>query len=499
MWRVTIKGILAHKIRFLLTGVAVILGVSFIAGTLVLTATISKTFDGLFANIYANTDAVVRAEANFKGAFNAGRGRIDASLLPVVRKTSGVAQADGAVQGFAQVIDKKGDALNASGQGAPALGFSYIADRDLSSFHLDSGRAPRAPDQIVIDQKTADKTKYKLGASVPVITKEGRANYELVGTAKFGTANSLLGATAVIFTPTTASRVLGEPGKFDQILVKSDPGVSQEQVVRNVKRSLAGQSGIEVLTGEQITRESQNDFKDQLSFFNTFLLIFGVIALLVGSFIIFNTFSIIVAQRSARDGPVAGDRCQGRSGRAVGALRGRAGRCRRVGDRVRRGCAPRGRAQGRARGLRSRHPRERDHDPGERADLVVRRGARRHDRGCGRTRDPRVADPADRGAAANRDRSVGRVLEARRRRSAGHRARRQPHGSQPVRRRRADPARARNADRVPRRGGARPDLRPAARARCSGGRSTGSEVSPVTWPRRTPSGTRSARRRRPPR
>ena len=89
MWRVTIKGILAHKIRFLLTGVAVILGVSFIAGTLVLTATISKTFDGLFANIYANTDAVVRAEANFKGAFNAGRGRIDASLLPVVRKTSG--------------------------------------------------------------------------------------------------------------------------------------------------------------------------------------------------------------------------------------------------------------------------------------------------------------------------------------------------------------------------------------------------------------------------
>ncbi|MGZ4561407.1 MAG: hypothetical protein ACXVXJ_10660, partial [Mycobacteriaceae bacterium] len=100
MWKVTLKGILAHKIRFLLTGVAVILGVSFIAGTLVLTATINKTFDGLFTNIYANTDAAVRQKAQFDVAFGAGRGRLDDSVIPVVRKTPGVAQADGTIQGL---------------------------------------------------------------------------------------------------------------------------------------------------------------------------------------------------------------------------------------------------------------------------------------------------------------------------------------------------------------------------------------------------------------
>ncbi len=296
MVKVTLKGILAHKIRFLLTGVAVILGVAFISGTLVLTATINKTFDGLFANIYAHTDAAVREKAQFDVAFGAGRGRIDDSVIPLVRKSAGVAQADGTVQGLAQVINKKNEALN-KGQGAPALGFSYIKDRDLSSFHVTQGRGPRAANEIVIDKNTADKTKYKIGDTVPVLTKDGRDDYKLVGIAKFGDADSLLGATAVLFTRDTASRVLGQPGKVDMVLVKADSGVSQEQVVHNIKGSLKGQKNIEVLTGAQITQESQNDVKDALGFFNTFLLIFGVVALLVGSFIIFNTFSIIVAQR----------------------------------------------------------------------------------------------------------------------------------------------------------------------------------------------------------
>jgi putative ABC transport system permease protein len=297
MVKVTIKGILAHKIRFLLTGVAVILGVSFIAGTLVLTATINKTFDGLFANIYANTDAAVRQKAAFDGSFGAGRGRLDDSVIAQVRKTSGVAEAAGTIQGLAFVIDKDNKALNSGGQGAPALGFSYIKDRDLSAFHVSQGHGPQAPNQIVIDKNTADKTKYTIGSTVPVVTKDGRASYQLVGIAKFGNADSLLGATAVLFTPRTASHVLGQPGKVDEVLVKADSGVSQEQVTANLKKSLAGDRNIEVLTGAQVTKDSQNDIKDALRFFSTFLLVFGVIALLVGSFIIFNTFSIIVAQR----------------------------------------------------------------------------------------------------------------------------------------------------------------------------------------------------------
>src|SRR4051812_6998368 len=124
MFKVTIKGILAHKVRFLLTGVAVILGVAFISGTLVLTATINKTFDSLLSNVYEKTDAVVRAKEVFKGDFGAVRGRIDDSLIPKVRKTEGVAEAVGNIQGFAQVVDENGDALN-NGNGPPALGFAW--------------------------------------------------------------------------------------------------------------------------------------------------------------------------------------------------------------------------------------------------------------------------------------------------------------------------------------------------------------------------------------
>ena len=135
MFKVTLKGILAHKVRFLLTGVALILGVAFISGTLVLTATINKTFDSLLNNVYEHTDAVVRAKAVFKGDFGAVRGRIDASLIPKVKQTPGVAEADGNITGLAQVVDKDGTALN-NGQGAPALGFAFNDSKDLSPFHI---------------------------------------------------------------------------------------------------------------------------------------------------------------------------------------------------------------------------------------------------------------------------------------------------------------------------------------------------------------------------
>jgi putative ABC transport system permease protein len=300
VWKVTLKGIWSKKVRFLLTGIAVMLGVAFVSGTFVLTATISNTFDGLFSDIYKNTDAVVRGKAQFSGAFDIGRGRIDASLLPVVRSADGVAQAAGTVQGFAVIVDKHNDAVGSTGNGAPNLGFAYIRERDLSTLHLVEGTGPKAPNQIVIDKKSADDAGYKPGDTVPIVTKSGRADYQLTGIVKFGDSNSLLGATITAFTPATASKVLAVPGTYDNISVKASPGVSEDAVVRNIRTALAGDpqaKNVEVLTGTEITKESQNDFKDQLSFFSTFLLVFGVIALLVGSFIIFNTFSIIVAQR----------------------------------------------------------------------------------------------------------------------------------------------------------------------------------------------------------
>ena len=123
MWKVTIKGILAKKVRFALTGVAVMLGVAFVSGTFVLTATISQTFDNLFSNIYQHTDAVVREKEVFSGNFGAGRGRVSDTVLPVVKSATGVAQADGIVQGIAVIVDKHDKALGSNGQGRAHLRF----------------------------------------------------------------------------------------------------------------------------------------------------------------------------------------------------------------------------------------------------------------------------------------------------------------------------------------------------------------------------------------
>jgi putative ABC transport system permease protein len=303
MWKVTLKGIWSKKVRFLLTGFAVMLGVAFVSGTFVLTETISNTFNGLFNDIYHNTDAVVRGKQQFSGeGFGAAeRPNVSEDLLPVVRGARGVDVADGNVQGQAFIIDKQGDVLGSKGQGAPSFGFSFSPDRQLSSIHVVQGRGPRAPDEVVIDKKSADDAGYKVGDTVPVVTRIGRNDYTLTGIVKFGTADSPLGATIAAFTTKTAQRVVGTPGQFNDINVKADSGVSQDEVVANIRAALKeapDTAKVEVISGEAITRESQSNLKDNLSFFNTFLLIFGVVALLVGSFIIFNTFSIVVAQRN---------------------------------------------------------------------------------------------------------------------------------------------------------------------------------------------------------
>ena len=303
MWKVTLKGIWSKKVRFLLTGIAVMLGVAFVSGTFVLTETISNTFNGLFNDIYQHTDAVVRAKQEFSGQGfgNEGRGTVSADLLPTVKGADGVAAADGTVQGLAIIVDKNGKALGSNGRGAPTLGFSFIPDRDLSTIHVVQGRGPRGPTEVVIDKGSADDAGYKVGDRIPIITKAGRDDYTLSGIVKFGSTNSLLGATIAAWAPNTATRLLGTPGQFQAIDVKAQPGVSQNEVVANIRSALKaepGTSNIEVISGKDITSESQSNLKKNLSFFNTFLLIFGVVALLVGSFIIFNTFSIVVAQRS---------------------------------------------------------------------------------------------------------------------------------------------------------------------------------------------------------
>ena len=298
MFRTALRGVAAHKLRLLTTGFAVMLGVAFMAGTLVLTDTLQRTFDNLFADVYESTDAVVRAEEAFENPEGWGgqRGRIDASLLDDVAAVDGVSIAQGDVFGFAQLLDKDGEAIGNPDTGAPTFGGNWSVSDELNAFTLVAGREPRTDSEIVIDKASADDAGYRVGDDATVMVKGPPLQATIAGIVKFGEVDSPGGASFVMFTPEAAQRFVGEPGRFDSISVVADDGVSQSEIVRRLDGILPDQ--VEAVTGEAITEENQDAFREGMSFFSTFMLVFAVVALIVGGFMIFNTFFITVAQRT---------------------------------------------------------------------------------------------------------------------------------------------------------------------------------------------------------
>ncbi|MFI5041664.1 MAG: ABC transporter permease [Acidimicrobiales bacterium] len=302
MFRTSLKSLLAHRYRLFATAMAVTLGVSFMAGTLVLTDTVSRTFNGLFATVYRGTDAVVRAQAAFNGTGNMGeqRGRVDASLVDSLRTVDGVAVAEGGVFGYARLVGKDGGALGNTALGVPTLGGNWTDNEKLNSFTLVAGRPPRADNEMVIDKKSAQDGHLAVGDTTTVLVQGPPQRMLITGIVRFGSADSPGGATVALFTLPAAQKFVAEPGKFDSISFVAKPGVSQQALVRNLQAALP--AGTEAVTGKQVTHEAQSQVAKGFSFFNTFMLVFAIVALLVGAFMIFNTFSITVAQRTRENG-----------------------------------------------------------------------------------------------------------------------------------------------------------------------------------------------------
>ena len=298
MLRVTIKGLLAHKLRLAATALAVMLGVAFMAGTLVLTDTIARTFDDLFGDVYRDTDAVVRQEAAFTAPQGEGdqRGRLDASLVGTVAAVDGVALAEGTIQGYARLVGRDGEPIGNPEMGAPTFGANWSDSPELNPFTISDGTAPRTDAEVVVDKKSADDAGLGVGDTATVLVEGPPQQVRIAGIAKFGEADSPGGASFVLFTTAAAQRLVAEPGRFDSVSVVAEDGVSQRQVADRIARVVP--PGVEVVTGDEITEENQDAIKEGLSFFNVFMLVFAVVALLVGSFMIFNTFSITVAQRA---------------------------------------------------------------------------------------------------------------------------------------------------------------------------------------------------------
>ncbi|MEX0983657.1 MAG: FtsX-like permease family protein [Actinomycetota bacterium] len=302
MWRATIKGLLAKKLRLVLTALSIVLGVGFVAGTYVLTDTMNAAFDELFDQAAVGTDLVVRSESAFQGevAGPGGGGGADerlplpAGLVDVIAAVPGVEVASGDVSGYAQMVDPaSGDVIG--GVGPPTIGTNWS---EISSgvLELRDGRAPSAVGEVVIDAGTAGANDIVVGTTITILFQGPPEDFEVVGIAGFGDADNLGGATLALFDLPTAQRVLQKEGVVDAISVVGTDGVDLTSLRSGVQEVLP--TGAEVLTSTDVADEQADALQEGLGFFRTALLVFAAIALFVGAFLIFNTFSIIVAQRT---------------------------------------------------------------------------------------------------------------------------------------------------------------------------------------------------------
>ena len=301
MTRVALRGLAGRKLRAVLTGIAIVLGVAMISGTYILTDTVQRAFNELLVDSYAGTDAVVTG----KGLDISIDGEkpppppVDASLLDTVRGVDGVALAAGSVldEDNTKLLTPEGESVNS--EGWPTLGFGLDTDPALAQFNpltLLEGKWPAADDQIVIDEGSADDQGYAVGDTVEVSTLQPKREFEVVGVAQYGEVESLGAISFVVFTIPAAQQLLGREGQFDAISVAADEGISEEQLVSAISPALP--RAAEVVSASAEAEEQADEVTGFTSIFRYFLLTFGAIALFVGAFVIFNTFSITVAQRT---------------------------------------------------------------------------------------------------------------------------------------------------------------------------------------------------------
>jgi putative ABC transport system permease protein len=293
--RATFRSLLARKLRLLLSATAIVLGVSFVGGSLVLTDTLGRVFDDLFASVNEKTAVEVRGTEPFdaSGQGEVARRPVPAELLTAVRAVEGVSAAVGDVSAYAQVIDEDGEPYSSGG--APTFGVNYDADPLTSSFTLREGRPPRGAGEVALDAGTAEATGYGVGDTVPVILAVGRRDLRVSGVFGFGDNDNLAGASIVAFEQRVAEDLLGKDGEYVVLRAAAEEGVTQEVLRDRVAAVLP--DTVEAVTGEQSAEETAGDIKEALGFFNTFLLVFAAVALFVGAFLIFNTFTMLVAQR----------------------------------------------------------------------------------------------------------------------------------------------------------------------------------------------------------
>jgi putative ABC transport system permease protein len=285
-----LKSLWARKARALGTTLAVVIGVAFVAGSFVLTDTIFAAFDEIFSESLNGTSVVVTAE-NPVEQDNGEVPTVSASLLPRIEATPGVKLAAGAIFTPGGFFDSEGEKIG--NKFAPKF-ISSTLPGELESLTYVDGHRPRGPGEASIDRAAAEASGLELGERIGLVGQGRLREFRLTGFTQLGSA-SFGGASIAQVTLPVAQRLTHKRGRFDQISIAAADGVSPTRLKQRIEREMP--AGVRVETGAESADRSSEEIRDNLGFLQTFLLVFGFIAVFVGSFLIFNTFSITVAQR----------------------------------------------------------------------------------------------------------------------------------------------------------------------------------------------------------
>lgn len=318
MFRIALRNMLAHKARLLMTTLAVVLGVAFVAGTLMFTATISKGLRDAASRSFADVSVAVRPAAGDSDAARSGHERagVPQEVYERLAGLPGVASARGTVSGYTGVADADDELI---GDGFLNEGGNYAPGSDGSDPRVDftEGRGPESPGEVALDADTAEAGGYEVGDEVRLSVSGPVLTRELTGIFTTDDGRVAAGGTLALFDTPTAQRLFLEEGLYDQVELTAEPGTTQQQLRDAVPEDLLDEHGLEAVTGQQLIDDQAAAIADQTSEINTVLLGFAAIALFVGVLLIANTFSMLVAQRTREVALL----------RAVGASRRQITRC----------------------------------------------------------------------------------------------------------------------------------------------------------------------------
>ncbi|WP_380283181.1 ABC transporter permease [Kitasatospora purpeofusca] len=302
MYRTALRNVLAHKARLLMTALAVLLGTAFVAGTLVFTDTFGNALRSQSAKSYTDiTVTVSDGGAVSKGYDHGTRTSSGPSLTEDTRKAiaglPGAAEARGVVSGFAGIADRKGALI---GNGFSTTGTNYVpgADGTDPRYPLVDGRGPRTSGEVALDAKTAEKGGYKVGDTVRVAVNGPVMELKLTGTVTTNDPRVTSGGSLAAFDTATAQQLYLAPDRFAEIDVKGQPGADDAALLAAVKQVLPASEDLDARTGRELADEQDRMIEAGTKGMSTALLMFAAIALFVGIFIIANTFTMLVAQRT---------------------------------------------------------------------------------------------------------------------------------------------------------------------------------------------------------